>query len=74
MRQDVADMVTSHQQCDANFLEFRRAALWSYEFHRRMDGHVPPAEGEGPYEKLPIPTDLAMVHIPSLVEGPEHPT
>jgi len=57
-----------HQQCDVNYLEIRRATLWSYEFHRRIDGRVPPAEGTGPYEKLPIPTDLAIVHITLLVD------
>ena len=57
----------SHQQCDVNYREIRRATLWSYEFHRRIDGRVPPAEGTRPYEKLPIPTDLAIVHITLLV-------
>ena len=33
-----------------------------------MDAY-PPAEGTRPYEKLPIPTDLAKVHITLLVGG-----
>ena len=40
-----------------------------YKFHRRIDGRVPPAEVTRPYEKLPIPTDLAIVHITLLVAG-----
>ena len=52
-----------------NYREIRRAAIWSYEFQRRIDGRMPPAEGTRPYEKLPIPTDLAIVHITLLV-GP----
>ena len=56
-----------HQQCYVNYREIRRAPLWSYEFHRRIDGRVPPAEGTRPYEKLPIPTDLAIAHITLLV-------
>ena len=59
---------TDHQQCDVNYREIRRATVWSYEFHRRIDGRVPPAEGTCPYEKLTIPTDLAKVHITLLVE------
>ena len=50
-----------------NYREIRRAAVWSYEFHRSIDGRVPPAVGTRPYEKLPIPTDLAIVHIIVLV-------
>ena len=54
-----------------NYFEIRRAVgtstVWSYEFHRRIDGRVPPAEGTRPYEKLPIPTDLEIVHITLLV-------
>ena len=56
-----------HQQCDVNYREIRRAAVWSYEFHRRINGRVPPAEGTRPYEKLTIPTDLAIVRITLLV-------
>ena len=56
-----------HQQCDVNYREIRRTTVWSYEFHRRIDGRVPSAEGTRPYEKLPIPTDLAIVHITLLV-------
>jgi hypothetical protein len=55
------------QQCDVNYREIRRATLWSYEFHGRIDRCVPPAEGTRPYEKLPILTDLAIVHITLLV-------
>ena len=51
-----------HQQCDANYREVRRATVWSYEFHRRIDG-----EGMRPYEKLPIPTDPDIVHITLLM-------
>ena len=50
-----------------DYREIRRATVWSYEFHRRIDGRVPPAEGTRPYEKLTIPTDLAIVHITLLV-------
>ena len=32
-------------------------------------GRIPPAEGTRPYEKLPIPTDFAMVRITLLVGG-----
>ena len=60
-------------QCDVNYFDIRRATVWSYEFHRRKDGRVPPAEGTGPYEKLPIPTDLEIVHITLLVGGQELP-
>jgi hypothetical protein len=56
-----------HQQCDVNYREIRRATVWSYKFHRRIDGRVPPAEVTRPYEKLPIPTDLEIVHITLLV-------
>ena len=56
-----------HQRCDVNYCEIRRATVWSYEFHRRIDGRAPPAEGTRPYEKLPIPTDLAIVDITLLV-------
>ena len=56
-----------HQQCDVNYREIHRATVWSCEFHRRIYGRVPPAEVTRPYEKLPIPTDLAMVHIILLV-------
>ena len=52
-----------------NYREIRRATVWSYEFHRRIDGRVPPPEGTRPYEKLPIPTDLAIVHITLLVDA-----
>ena len=55
-----------HQQCDVNYFEIRRAlgptTVWSYAFHRRIDG-----EGMRPYEMLPIPTDLEIVHITLLV-------
>ena len=51
-----------------SYREIRRATVWSYELHRRMDGRVAP-EGTRPYEKLPIPTDLAIVHITLLVVG-----
>ena len=61
--------MTLHQQYDVNYREVRRTTVWSYEFHRRIDGPVPPAEGTRPYEKLPIPTDLAIVHITLLVAG-----
>ena len=57
----------SHQQCDVNYREIRRATVWSCTFHRRIDGRVPPAEVTRPYEKLPIPADLAIVHITLLV-------
>ena len=50
-----------------NYREIRRATVWSYEFYRRIDGRVPPAEGTRPYEKLTIPTDLAIAHITLLV-------
>ena len=60
----------SHQQCDVNYREIRRATVWSYKFHRRIDGCVPPAELTRPYEKLPIPTDLALAHITLLVVVP----
>jgi hypothetical protein len=56
-----------HQQCGVNYHEVRRATVWSYEFHRRIDGRMPPAEGTRPCEKLPIPTDLAIAHITLLV-------
>ena len=56
-----------HQQCDVNHREIRRAAVWSYKFYRRIDDGVPPAEVTRPYEKLPIPTGLAIVHITLLV-------
>ena len=56
-----------HRQWDVNYREILRATVWSYEFHRRIDGRVPPAEGTRPYEKLTIPTDLAIVHITLLV-------
>jgi len=58
-----------HQQCDVNYIEIRRTAVWSYEFRRRIDRRVPPAEGTRPYEKLPIPTNLDIVHITLLVGG-----
>ena len=29
-----------HQQCDVNYREIRRATVWSYKFHRRIDGRV----------------------------------
>ena len=58
-----------HQQCDVIYREIRRATVWSYKFHRRIDGCVPPAEGMRPYEKLTIPTDLAIVDITLLVAG-----
>jgi hypothetical protein len=57
-----------HQQCDVNYREIRRATVWFYEIHRRIDGRIPPAEVMRPYEKLPIPTDLAIVHITLLVD------
>ena len=42
-----------HQQCDVNYFEIRRAVgpstVWSYEFHRRIDGQVNS-------ESLPVPT------------------
>ena len=60
---------TEHQQCDVNYCEIRRATVWSYEFHRRIDGRVSLAEATGPYEKLPIPTDLEIVHITLPVVG-----
>jgi len=60
-------LAADHQQCDVNYREIRRAIVWSYEFHRRIDGRVPPPEGTRPYEKLPILTDLAIVYITSLV-------
>jgi len=62
-----------HHQCHVNYIEIRRTTVWSYEFRRIIDGRVPPAEGTRPYEQLPIPTDLAIVHITLLVEvtGPE---
>ena len=50
-----------------SYREIRRATVWSYKFHRIIDGRVPPAEVTRPYEKLPIPTDLAIVHITLLV-------
>ena len=59
----------THQQCDVNYREILRATVWSYEFHRRIEGRVPPAEGTRPCEKLAIPTDLAIVHITLLVVG-----
>jgi len=60
--------LSNHQQCDVNYIEIRRAAVWSYGFHKRIDGRVSPAEATGPYEKLPIPTNLDIVHITLLVE------
>ena len=51
-----------------NYREIRRATVWSYEFRRRIDGRVPPAEVTRSYEKLPIPTDLAIVQITLLVD------
>ena len=54
-----------------NYREIRRATVWPYTFNRRIDGRVPPAEVTRPYEKLPIPTDLAKVHITLLVVNPE---
>ena len=62
-----------HQQCDVNYREIRRATVWSYEFHRIIDGRMPPAEGTRPYEKLPIHTDLAIVHITLLVAASRLP-
>ena len=56
-----------HQQSDVNYREICRATGWSYEFHRRIEGCITPAEVMRPYEKLPIPTDLAIVHITLLV-------
>jgi len=56
-----------HQQRDVNYREIRRATVWSYEFHRRIDGRMPSPEGMRPYDKLTNPTDLAMVHITLLV-------
>ena len=56
-----------HQQCNVNYREICRATVRSYEFHRRIDGRMLHAEGTRPYEKLPIPTDLAIVHITLLV-------
>ena len=56
-----------HQQCDVNYREIRRPTVWSYEFHRIIDGRVPSPEGMRPYEKLPIPTDPDIVHITLLV-------
>ena len=56
-----------HQQRDVNYREIRRATVWTYKFHRRIDGREPPAEVARPYEKLPIPTDLAIVHITLLM-------
>ena len=56
-----------HQQCDVNYIEIRRTTVRYYEFRRRIDGRVPRAEGTRPYEKLPIPTDLDIVHITLLV-------
>ena len=50
-----------------NYIESRRTTVWSYEFRRRIDGRVSPAEATGPYEKLPIPTNLDIVHITLLV-------
>ena len=58
----------THQQCDVNYREIRRATVWSYNFHRRIDGRVPPSEGTRPYGKLTIPTDLAIDHITLLVD------
>ena len=58
-----------HQQCHVNYRKIRRTTVWSYEFHRRIDGRVPHAEGTRPREKLTIPTDLAIVHITLLVVG-----
>ena len=55
-----------------NYRAIRRATPRSYKFHRRIDGRAPPAEVMRPYEKLPIPTDLAIVHITLLVRGPAH--
>jgi len=54
-----------HQQCDVNYIEIRRTTVWSYEFRRRIDGRVPPAEGTRPYEKLPIPTNLDIPYLPA---------
>ena len=55
-----------------NYFEIRRAvgpsSVWSYELHRRIDGCMPSPEGMRPYEKLPIPTDLEIVHITLLVD------
>ena len=65
---DVEESLLNHQQCDVNYREIRRTTVWTYEFRRRKDGRVPPAEGTRPYEKLPIPTDLAIVHFWLLVE------
>ena len=56
-----------------NYIEIRRATVGSYEFRRRIDGRVPPAEGTRPYEKLPISTDLDIVHITLLVVAQAHP-
>ena len=61
-----------HQQCDVNYRKIRRATVWSYEFHRRIDGRVPPAEVTRPYAKLSIPTDHAIVHITLLVAVRRH--
>ena len=31
---------SNHQQCHVNYREIRRATVWSYEFHRGIDGRV----------------------------------
>ena len=63
-----------HQQCDVNYFEIRRAvgpsSVWSYEFHRIIDGRMSSPEAMRPYEMLPIPADLEIIHITLLVEGP----
>ena len=59
--------VAHNQQCDVNYREMSRDTVWSYKFHRRINGRVPPVEVTRPYEKATIPTDLAIVHITLLV-------
>jgi len=60
-----------HQQCDVNYFEIRRAvgpsSVWSYEFHRIIDGRISSPKAMRPYEMLPIPTHLEIVHITLLV-------
>ena len=54
-----------------NYFENRRAvgpsSVWSYEFHRIIDGRMSSPEAMRPYEMLPIPTDLEIAHITLLV-------
>ena len=41
-------MIDNHQQCDVNCREIRRATVWSYALHRRIDGLMPSPEGMRP--------------------------